>query len=258
MSTNNYREFGRSNSISKYRIKEENRDIRIALKNELMNTIKQNRQNRSIRDGDDDILAQIFPPPLPEPEPVLTKFLKRDYVIFDRVDDFGNEYRYGVFAVYSSFIKFDQNGDYLDPTIASNVDNITRVITSKTLIVPSIFGSNSIGEPTYVEAEPVLEFGETSEDPTPFVDRIFTYETNGGARSFEIKKTSKKIVERDELQDVVDPVGTPFSIESAISAMQDRYDRHILDLFYHVVNMNYVSATEYNILMQTVIVMLGI
>lgn len=236
-------------------------DVRKTNNRIINNRIKEAKKTiarKITRDGDDDILAQIFPDPLPESEPILTKFLKRDYVIFDRVDDFGNEYRYGVFAVFSSFIRLDEDGMYLDPTLASNVYDTTRILTVKTLINPASFGSNSLGKPKYVEAEPVIEFGETSEDPTPFVDRIFTYETNGGIRPFELKKTSKNIVMRDELQDVIDPIGTPFSIESAISAMQDRYDRHILDLFFHIVNMNYVSLTDFNILMQTILVMLGI
>lgn len=218
---------------------------------------KISRLNKSKRDGDEDLLNQIFPDPLPEPEPVLSKFLKRDYVLFDWVDDVGNKYRYGVFAVSSSWIKLDENGEYLDPTKASNVYDVTRVLTVKTLIKPHTFGSNSIGKPIYVEFEPVIELLETEEDPTNFVDQIFLY-NNGGPRRFELKKNARKEVERDNLEDVIDPVNTPFAIESAISENKMFYDRHILDLYYLIVNMNYVSSTRYELLIQTIIVMLGI
>lgn len=207
--------------------------------------------------NDNDLLNQIFPEPQPEPEPVLSKKLKRDYILFDRVDDMGNKYRYGVFAVFSSFVRLDENGEYLDPTKASNVYDITRVLTVKTLITPSTFGSNSIGEPKYVEHDPVIELLETDEDPTSFIDQVFEY-NNGRARPFGLTKNTQKIVERDDLEDVVDPMGTPFAIESAISENQMFYDRHILDLFYSIVNMNYVSNTRYELLMQTIITMLGI
>lgn len=215
------------------------------------------RNSRSVRDGDADIINDIFPPAPPPPEPVLTKFLIRDYILFDRVDDLGARYRYGVFAVYSSFVKLDENGNYLDPNVASNVVNETRVLTAKYLIKPRNFGSNSKGEPCFVEPDPVIEFLTTDEDPTTFIDQIYFYEF-GGDRFLELKKNSRKKVERDTLEDVVDPMGTLFSIESAISANQQFYDRHILDLYYKIVNQNYVSSTEFNLLMQTIIVMLGI
>jgi hypothetical protein len=219
-------------------------------------TMKSAKQTKLKRD-DPNLIDLIFPDNLIEPKPVLSKNIKRDYILFDRVDDFGNKYRYGVFAVFSSWIKLDNNGEYLDSTKASNVYDITRVLTVKTLIKPQNFGSNSIGKPTYVEFEPVIEFLETDEDPTVFIDQIFLY-NNGGPRQLALKKNSRKNVERDDLEDVVDPVLTPFPIESTISENKMFYDKHILDLYYLIVNMNYVSSTMYELLLQTIIMMLGI
>jgi hypothetical protein len=214
--------------------------------------IKERKREFNVRVVDD-----VFPDPPPEPEPVLTKNLIRDYILFDRVDDLGKNYRYGVFAVFSSFVKLDEDGNYLDPTKASNVLNETRVLTVKSLIDPETFGSNSKGEPIFIERDPVIEFLVADESPTAFVDRIYLYEF-GAQRAFELKKNARKIVERDEMEDVVDPMGTPYSIESAISENQMYYNRHIHDLYHIIVNMNYVSSTPYEILMQTIIVMLGI
>lgn len=159
--------------------------------------------------------------------------------------------------MFSSFVKLDDNGNYLDPTKASNVYDITRVLTVKSVITPQSFGSNSRGEPIYVEAHPTIQLLETDEDPIDFIDQIYEY-NNGGQRSNELKKNARKIVERDELEDVVDPMGTLYSIESAISQNQMFYDRHILDVYYLIVNMTYVSNAPYDLLMQTIIVMLGI
>jgi hypothetical protein len=242
-------------------IRSANRDKRNAKMKEVLQSIAIERHKKmakeNARDGDAQIINEIFPPPPPEPEPVLTKYLIRDYILFDRVDDLGHKYRYGVFAVYSSFVKLDADGNYLDPNVASNVDNETRVITAKTVITPRTFGSNSIGKPIYVEEYPVIEFQTTSEDPTDFIDQIYRYEF-GGDRFLELKKVARKKVERDQLEDVIDPMDTPFSIESAISQNQQFYNRHIEDLYLVIVNGTYVSSTPYDILMQTVIVMLGI
>ena len=246
----------RSNIKNLKQVRYFNLTQRIRKQNENMKLDRLDRLNKTKKDGDPFILDQIFPEPLPEPEAVLSKYLKRDYTLFDRVDDLGNKYRYGVFAVFSSWIKFDENGEYLDPTKASNVYDTTRVLTVKTLITPNNFGSNSI-DPIYVECEPVIEFLETDEDPTEFIDQIFLY-NNGGARRFELKKNSRKIIERDNLEDVIDPISTPFVIESAISENKMFYDRHILDLYYLIVNIKYISLTTYEILLQTIIVMLGI
>jgi hypothetical protein len=230
------------------------REVRIKTRERLR---AQRVVQKEKRYGDQPILDQIFPPEQPEPEPVLTKNLIRDYILFDRVDDLGNKYRYGVFAVFSSFVKLDSEGNYLDPSVASNVDNETRVLTVKSLITPRTFGSNSKGEPFYVEHDPIIEFLTTNEDPTDFIDQIYLYQF-GGNRFLELKKNTRKKVERDELEDVVDPMDTPFAIESAISQNQQFYNRHILDLYYKIVNHNYISSTPYEVLMQTVIVMLGI
>lgn len=247
---------------SLHNVRKDKEKLRIMRKNEYDNKLKRqeriDRLSRAIaRDGDAAIINDLFPPEPPEPEPVLTKFLIRDYILFDRVDDLGRKYRYGVFAVFSSFTKLDSDGNYLDPNVASNVDNETRVLTVKSVITPQTFGSNSSGTPLYVEDDPVIEFLTTDEDPTDFIDQLYLYQFSG-ERFLELKKNTRKKVERDDLEDVIDPMGTPFSIESAVSMNQDSYNRHILDLFYTIVNQNYVSSTAYEILMQTVIVMLGI
>lgn len=212
------------------------------------------KRNRSIVSSNQNFLDPLL---------ILSKNLERDYILFDKVDDYGNYYRYGVFAVFSSFISLDENGEYLDPTKKSNVCDITRVLTVKTLIRPEFFGSNirgrseHIGKPEYISNIPVIEFLETTERPSAFVDIIFEY-NNGGARSFRLKKNTRKIVERDNLENVVDPLDTQYNIESAISDNQNYYDRHINDLYYVIVNMNYISSTRYELLMQTILVMLGI
>jgi hypothetical protein len=237
------------------KIRKENREKRY--REARIRTREQIRAQKIKRYGNELELNEIFPPDPEEPGPVLTKNLIRDYILFDRVDDLGNQYRYGVFAVFSSFVKLDSEGNYLDPTIAANVDNETRVITVKSVITPRNFGSNSKGEPIYVEQHPVIEFLTTSEEPTEFIDQMYLYEF-GGERFLELKKNARKKVERDELEDVVDPMGTPFAIDSAISENQQFYNRHILDLYYKIVNRTYISSATYEILMQTVIVMLGI
>lgn len=209
------------------------------------------------RTGDQDILDQIFPPPLPDPAPVLTKYLKRDYVLFDTTDDEGLIYRYGIFAVYSSFVLLDSNGDYLDPTKASNVSNETRVLIVKTLIQPECVNPKKIS-PIFISPYPKIDFQVTSLTPTEIVDEIYSYQT-GGTRSMSVKKNTKKIVLRDDMQDVIDPLNSPFYIDTAISENQMYFDPNILNLYYTIVNETYIpSSTPYNILMQTIIVMLGI
>jgi len=209
------------------------------------------------------IPSLIFPPPLPPPPPVLTKYLKRDYAIFDTTDDQGNVYRYGLFGVYSSFTKINADGSYADPTLASNVSNETRVLIVKTLIVPASFNSQTPNikniSPIYVDRFPKIEFQTSAnETPTQIIDQIYTYQT-GGVRPDNVRKTTQKIVLRDTMQDVIDPLGSPYAIDTAISQNLMFFDPYILDLYYTIVNNSYVSsATPYSVLLQTIIVMLGI
>lgn len=239
--------------------------------------IKREVQSRPVTDTatnntrvlDPVILSLIFPPPLPPPPPVLTKYLKRDYAIFDTTDDQGNIYRYGVFGVYSSFTKINADGSYADPTIASNVSNETRVLIVKTLIVPASFNSTTQNvpnlSPIYIDRFPKIEFQtsadtllKAAETPTQIVDQVYTYQT-GGFRPDNIRKTTQKIVLRDTMQDIIDPAGSPYAIDTAISQNLMFFDPYILDLYYTIVNNSYVSsATPYSVLLQTIIVMLGI
>lgn len=149
--------------------------------------------------------------------PYLSKELKRDYCLIDRLDDLGNVYKYGVFCVFSTFT---EDGISCDQT---------RVLTVKRLITPEQFIS-----------EPNIEYDITNISPKEFIDQIYLFNNRSNRKS-----NNNKIIKRDDLISNVSPYKTS-------------YDRHILDLYYIIVDRLYLSKTPFDVLFETVSVMLNI
>lgn len=190
------------------------------------------------RDGDDDILNSIFPQTTFIPPVLPSKFLKRDYQLFNVQTEDQTVYEYGIFGVYSTFnditetrimiVRFDRTE--LDSINCDSIDNTSNRFSTV----------------------PTIDYIVTDECPTEFIDRIFEYEF-GSSRPFNVN--NKLIVERDDLIDIND---TNVTTTIQVTENKTDYDPVILDLYYRILNNNYISTTDYSTLVETITVMINI
>lgn len=204
--------------------------------NDMNNNIgndNSNDNNKISRDGNDDILNSIFPQTTFIPPVLPSKFLKRDYQLFNVQNESQTLYEYGIFGVYSTFnditetrimiVRFDKT--VLDKMKCGIIDNSFATV-------------------------PTIDYIVTDECPTEFIDRVYEYEF-GTTRPFNVN--NKLIVERDDLIEVNDVTTT---IE--VTENKAEYDPVILDLYYRIVGSNYISSTSQETLLETITVMLNI
>lgn len=196
-------------------------------------TINESIDTRDIkgeaRDGDDDILNTIFPDTTYTPPVYPSKYLKRDYELFNVQNEQRTLYELGVFGVRSTF------------------DDVTE---TRILIVRyTRYVHNNIGCDVDNSFSPIpnIEYITTDECPTEFIDSIYEYE-NGTTRRFN----NKLIVERDDLVDI----DTTVTLE--VTGDKIEYDEVIFDLYTRILNNNYTSNATYDTLVETIIAMLNI